>query len=78
MFIQENSFDMEEESKLVREFKTAIGKHEGRFKKDENASLSTANRHYNKLIENGVMKKRGFTLRGIEDAHLFNVKLNRR
>jgi len=77
LFTRENSFDMEEESKLVREFKKVIGKQEGRFKKTEKASLSTANNYYNKLIENGVMKKRGFTLRGIEDAHLFNVKLNR-
>ncbi len=38
------------------------------------SNLSKANDTYNKLLKEGLIKKRGFTLRGIEDAHLFNMK----
>lgn len=34
--------------------------------------LNKANDHYNNLVKTGVIKKRGFTLRGIEDVHLLN------
>lgn len=77
MFIQENLFEMGEESKLIKEFQKVISQQEGKFQKGENVDLSKANNYYNKLIKNGVIKRRGFTLRGIEDAHLFNVRLSR-
>lgn len=38
--------------------------------------LLTANDRYNKLLERGWVKKRGYTLRGIEDIHLLNNKYN--
>jgi hypothetical protein len=38
--------------------------------------LKDVNDQYNKLLENGIVKKRGYTLRGIEDFHLFNVRFN--
>ncbi|PWV53471.1 hypothetical protein [Chitinophaga sp. S165] len=68
---------MGEESKLIKEFQKVISQQEGKFQKGENVDLSKANNYYNKLIKNGVIKRRGFTLRGIEDAHLFNVRLSR-
>lgn len=41
-------------------------------------NLIKANDTYNKLLKNGVIKKRGYTLRGIEDIHLLNVKFNKK
>lgn len=39
--------------------------------------LNRANDLYNRLVESGKIKKRGYTLRGIEDLHLINGrKLN--
>jgi predicted transcriptional regulator len=32
--------------------------------------LEAANNFYNKLIKDGIIKKRGFTLKGIGEAHL--------
>lgn len=52
-------------------------------KKEENSknetysSLNRANDFYNKMIHQGIIKKRGFTLRGIEDNHLFQIRINR-
>lgn len=39
--------------------------------------LSKANDFYNEMIAKGITKKRGYTLRGIEDLHLLNVNYNR-
>lgn len=40
--------------------------------------LAKANDNYNELVSKGIIKKRGYTLRGIEDAHLFQLKFNSR
>ena len=37
-------------------------------------NLELANDMYNEMIELGLIKKRGYTLRGIEDTHLYNIK----
>ncbi len=39
-------------------------------------NLTNINDRYNKLIRDGYIKKRGYTLRGIEDTHLINIKFN--
>lgn len=39
-------------------------------------SLVAANDFYNKLLENGTIKKRGNTLRDISNPNLFHVRLN--
>lgn len=36
--------------------------------------LNEANKRYFRLIESGLMQKRGYTLRGIEDVHLHRIK----
>lgn len=38
--------------------------------------LLNANEHYNRLLEKGIVKKRGYTLRGIEDIHLLHIRPN--
>jgi chromosome condensin MukBEF complex kleisin-like MukF subunit len=49
----------------------------GHHPKSTNDSvLVRANDTYNKLVNQGLLKKRGYTLRGIEDAHLFRSKFN--
>lgn len=42
------------------------------------ADLHKANEKYNKLVADGVIKKRGYTLRDIGEAHLYKVKINGR
>lgn len=46
-------------------------------KKDKITSLSKANDTYNKLLNKGTIKKRGYTLRGIEDSHLLRFSFNK-
>ena len=48
---------------------------ENKDKKAHN-NLAKINDRYNQLIKNGTLKKRGYTLRGIEDTHLINIKFN--
>jgi hypothetical protein len=38
--------------------------------------LKEANDKYNLLVKSGVIKKRGYTLKGIEDTFSFNISLN--
>jgi hypothetical protein len=47
-------------------------------KKSSNAysRLDKINDKYNKMVKNGSLKKRGYTLRGIEDTHLINIRFN--
>jgi hypothetical protein len=42
----------------------------------KNSSLFAANEYYNKLLESGVIKKRGYTLRDIGNPNMFLIKLN--
>jgi len=68
---------MNNESKIISELKEVFQKEKQKLdKKQSNQRLISANDFYNNLIERGIIKKRGYTLRGIEDSHLFNVKLN--
>lgn len=68
---------MENQSDIISKLKEVFKKEEEKLKaKKTNERLVSANNYYNKLIERGIIKKRGYTLRGIEDTHLLNVKLN--
>lgn len=69
---------MELQTDLISKFEEVLKK-ENNGKKTEivnDKQLLLANEFYNKLLKTGVFKERGITLRGIEDIHLFNVKLN--
>lgn len=72
MFTLENLSDMKKES-LVDNFQQLIKNRES--VNNENNNLSKINDTYNKLVEKGLIKKRGYTLRGIEDAHLLRCKI---
>ena len=54
---------------IVTELKSVIRKEESKATADK--KLSAANDFYNKLLKSGTIKKRGYTLRGIEDYQLF-------
>ncbi|MEO8174470.1 MAG: hypothetical protein ABI581_15350 [Sediminibacterium sp.] len=56
---------MEKELKISDRFKELLLNQE--IHKTGATKLSRANDTYNKLIDKGIIKKRGFTLRGIED-----------
>ncbi len=74
MFKPEKSFDM---SDLLKAFETALTSKENSLANDNNFKrLSEANEKYNELLEKGVIKKRGFQLRGIEDMRLLNCSFN--
>lgn len=68
---------MEPKESVVAQLERVLKAQEEQTKKSHGSnSLWRANELYNKLVNNGVIKKRGYTLRGIEDSHLFQVKLN--
>ena len=76
LLIQENLYKMEKET-LIQKLQETILERESLMKENESyLALNEANALYNKLVEDGITKKRGFTLRGIEDSHLFQIKLN--
>ena len=54
---------------IVAELNSLIKNEES--KTSANKKLSGANDFYNKLVKSGALKKRGYTLRGIEDFRLF-------
>lgn len=66
---------MENTSSLVDKFVEVLkqtqiaNKNKSSFEK-----LKRANDMYNRLVSSGKIKKRGYTLRGIEDLHLINGK----
>ena len=68
---------MENHSNIISSLKEVIAKEEKRLKEKKTTDrLISVNNLYNKLLEQGLIKKRGYTLRGIEDMHLLNVRLN--
>lgn len=54
---------------IVTELISVIKKEESKVVSEK--KLSAANDLYNKLLKSGTIKKRGYTLRGIEDYRLF-------
>ncbi|HWK59136.1 MAG TPA: hypothetical protein VNQ80_17460 [Parapedobacter sp.] len=68
---------MESKETIVQQLEKAIELTEKEIATQRSyIALREANDLYNKLLEDGVAKRRGFTLRGIEDSHLFHTKLN--
>jgi hypothetical protein len=68
---------MENQSNIISDYKEMIAREEKRLKERKTTErLISANNLYNKLLEKGLIKKRGYTLRGIEDMHLLQVKPN--
>jgi len=68
---------MENNSSITAKLEKIIHERENEMTgQDGEASLIEANDLYNRLVENGITTKRGYNLRGIEDSHLFRVKLN--
>lgn len=69
---------MENQISLITQLETILNDLENNVKMDKSlVSLMEANDLYNKLLNEGLIKKRGYSLRGIEDAHLYKTKLNR-
>ena len=62
---------------IVTELKEIIKSEEKRVQ-DRNGYiiLNKVNDRYNEMIKKGTIKKRGYTLRGIEDSHLINIRFN--
>ena len=68
---------MEHKESIVEQLEKTIYDKEAENKKNSAYnSLNQANDFYNKMLNEGLTKKRGFTLRGIEYSHLYQVKLN--
>jgi hypothetical protein len=67
---------MANDKQITTKLEQFVKSNENKFKSDSFQRLSIANDKYNKLVSTGLVKKRGFTLRGIEDMHLFHVKIN--
>jgi hypothetical protein len=49
---------------------------ENKFKSGESKKIILADKKYNELLNEGFVKKRGYTLRGIEDVHLLQFRIN--
>jgi hypothetical protein len=67
---------MANKKNIALELRTVIGDNQDKFKTESFKKLSQANDKYNSLVKSGTIKKRGYTLRGIEDSHLYRTTLN--
>ena len=69
---------MENQTNVVSDFNEMIAREQKRLKeKNTYDRFSAIDDLYNELLEKGLIKKRGYTLRGIEDYHLWwGPKLN--
>lgn len=67
---------MAKDKKIIEKLQDLVRSNEDKFKSESFHRLSKANDKYNKLISDGITRKRGFTLRGIEDIHLLRFKIN--
>ena len=68
---------MENQTNIISDFKEMIAREERRLKENNTYDrLAAVNDLYNEWLEKGLIKKRGFTLRGIEDWHLLRVRPN--
>ncbi|HEY8898451.1 MAG TPA: hypothetical protein VIM79_26665 [Niastella sp.] len=69
---------MENQTNVVSDFNEMVAREQKRLKeKNASDSISAIDDLYNELLKKGLIKKRGYTLRGIEDIHLWRgPKLN--
>lgn len=68
---------MEINETIVSQFEQVLKDKKVEKKQSESSkSISRANDLYNKMLDEGLIKKRGYTLRGIEDSHLYQFRLN--
>jgi hypothetical protein len=66
---------MEKQKKLSEDFKEIFI--DGGVKEEKKLnSLAKANDKYNSLISKGLIVRRGYTLRGLEDNHLVHFSMN--
>lgn len=63
-------------SKLEKEVKKIIKDNDSRNSDDEFKSFLEASEYFDKLVEKGVIKRRGNQQLSIEDAHLKNYSIN--
>ncbi|MHA8052883.1 hypothetical protein [Aquirufa sp. OSTEICH-129A] len=63
------------EGSIVFQFEILNEKHDAERQRVESfRKFNAANERYFRFIESGLMRKRGYTLRGIEDVHLHRIK----
>jgi hypothetical protein len=68
---------MENQTNIISEFNEMIAREEKRLKeKNIYKRLAAVNDLYNEWLEKGLIKKRGYTLRTIDDWHLLRVRIN--
>jgi hypothetical protein len=67
---------MENQTSIVSECLEMVAREEKRLKENNTFKRYAAiDDLYNELLEKGLIKERGYTLRGIEDYHLWRGRL---
>lgn len=67
---------MENQTNIVFEYLEMIAREEKRLKENNNYKrLTAASDLYDELLEQGIIEKRGYTLRTIDDWHLWRGRL---
>lgn len=67
---------MENNKKIADELSLIIKNTPTTFDENTFLSLDKANDLYNDLIDRGIIKKRGYTLKGIDESSVFNIPNN--
>lgn len=56
--------------------KKLLAANKNKFDSKMASKISSADAAYNKLVAAGIVTKKGYTLRGIEDIHLLQLRVN--
>jgi hypothetical protein len=65
------------EKNLVEQFQEILQREREKRKEKKPNDLLAARELYNELLKKGWIKKRGYTLRGIEDVHVPRLPIRR-
>lgn len=66
-----------EQENIIKKMEELVKENENKYNSSNREKVAKADEIYNSLISKGVIKKRGYTLRGIEDFHRLRVRPNK-
>jgi hypothetical protein len=66
----------QKQKNIEQKVEDLVKKNRNKYDSISHKKVAIANEKYNTLISSGIVEKRGYTLRGIEDIHLLHIRPN--
>lgn len=67
---------MEKQEGIVKHLAKALSDFKKSPHKGYSEEITAVNDHYNKMVKDGLIKKKEYNLRGINDDHILRAKFN--